>query len=88
MFTSIGKKPLFYNKSIMDFSLKTTNDYIKKKIKENEHTKQVKFCIDNTKLTINNNSDNNSEYQINYLPFYLFLSVSSLMYLYSYKKQI
>ena len=53
MFTSIGKKPLFYNKSIMDFSLKTTNDYIKKKIKENEHTKQVKFCIDNTKLKIN-----------------------------------
>lgn len=92
MFTSIGKKPFFYNKSIMDYSLKTTNDYIKKKIQENEDTKKIKCCIDNTNLIIknnsDNNSDNNSEYQINYLPFYLFLSFSSLMYLYSYKKQI
>ena len=82
MFSSIGRKSSFYNKSLMDYSLKSTNDYIKRII-EKSNDKKNQFKIDEI-LKENekelNKLDGNSSLNfkpIYYFPFLIFLSISS-----------
>jgi hypothetical protein len=109
MFTSIGRKTPFYNKSIMKISLDSTKKYINKLSEENKQNndkqnndKQNNDKQNNDKLkhlkNLNfynfnklKNTNEVTEYQYkntNYLPLCIFLSLSSFMFLYSYKKQI
>ena len=82
MFSSMGRKSSFYNKSLMDYSLKSTNDYIKRII-EKSNDKKNQFKIDEI-LKENekelNKLDGNSSLNfkpIYYFPFLIFLSISS-----------
>lgn len=99
MFTSIGRKTPFYNKNIMKISLDSTKKYINKLSEENKqkddklnndklkHLKKVNFNY----LNESKNTNEVTQYQYkntNYLPLCIFLSLSSFMFLYSYKKQI
>jgi hypothetical protein len=99
MFTSIGRKTPFYNKNIMKISLDSTKKYINKLSEENKqkddklnndklnHLKNVNFNY----LNESKNTNEVTQYQYKntkYLPLCIFLSLSSFMFLYSYKKQI
>ena len=82
MFSSMGRKSSFYNKSLMDYSLKSTNDYIKRII-EKSNDKKNQFKIDEilkeTEKELNK-LDGNSSLNfkpIYYFPFLIFLSISS-----------
>ena len=80
---NLGRKP-FNNKAIREYSLKCTNDYMKKLIDKN----------DNKKINLNNfsqqttmSSSNPNDNIFNLIPFVVFLSVSSLIYFFQTKKK-
>jgi len=99
MFSGIRRTSPFYNKSIMDYSLKCTNDYVKRMIEKNEKKKN-QFKIDlkvneiiqenetSVKKDLNILDENSSEETkiINYIPICIFLSISSFLCFYSLKK--
>jgi len=88
MFSSIGGKSSFYNKSLMDYSLKSTNDYIKRII-EKSNDKKNQFKIDKFLKEDDLLKENQKELNkldeisslnfkpIHYFPFFIFLSISS-----------
>jgi hypothetical protein len=78
MFSSIRKKSSFYNKSIMDYSLKSTNDYIKRIIEKND---DKKFDDKKNEIIINilDESSSDNFKTINYIPICMFLSISSFL---------
>ena len=108
MFNAIGRKSPFYNTYIMDYSLKSTNDYIKRIIEKNkDKKKQIKINFKIDDLIKENNLIKENEISMekinildeksqekssdeskntNYIPFCLFLSISSFLCIYSFKK--
>ena len=83
MICSILKRPNFFNKSLQDYCLKSTNESIKRiveKCDEERKYKSVKF-----NLTTNDSypEPNNN----NIIPFICFLSISSFL-LYFYNRKI
>jgi len=84
---NLGRKP-FNNKAIREYSLKCTNDYMKKLIDKNDNKN------DNKKINLNNfsqqttmSSSNPNDNIFNLIPFVVFLSVSSLIYFFQTKKK-
>ena len=78
----IGRRP-FNNKIISEYSLKCTNDYMRKLLEKNEIEKKTysnNFSQQLIRCSYPN--DNNP----NIFPFFIFLSISSLMYFFSNRK--
>ena len=81
---SIMKRPILYdyNKKIRDYSLNSTYESIKKKISkpdEERKEKKVQFNLVTTTPAIPNSTSP-------IIPVLVFLSISSLVYYYNYKK--
>ena len=89
MFSCINKKSSFYNKSLMDYSLKSTNDYIKRIIEKNEDKKiqlKINDLIKEKEISIKENEKEINKLDetsstilkpLQYLPILIFLSFSS-----------
>jgi hypothetical protein len=84
MLCSILKRPNFFNKSLHDYCLKSTNNSIKKIIEncdEERKYKSVKFNLTTNESCPEPNNNNNI------IPFIYFLSISSFL-LYFYNRKI
>jgi hypothetical protein len=84
MLCSILKRPNFFNKSLKDFCLKSTNESIKKIVENCDEERKYKLVKFN--LTTNDSypEPNNKN---NIIPFICFLSISSFL-LYFYNRKI
>lgn len=77
MLTSILRKPIYYNKELHDYCLKSTNDSIKRIIEKNDEERKKKLiCFDLQVKDINCDFKPKNEV----FPFILFLSVSSFLF--------
>jgi hypothetical protein len=83
MLCSNLKRPFFFNKSLQDYCLKSTNESIKKMIEkcdEERKYKSIKFNLTTNDSCPEPNNNNNI------IPFICFLSISSfLLYFYNRK---
>ena len=91
MFGTLGKNNIYPDKNIQVYSLKSTNEYVKKiieKTQKEKEEKQVKFHfeLNDFKSDINNDENKNTPNNYIFSPFCLFLSISSLLFLYSNRK--
>ena len=74
---NIGRRP-FYNKNIRDYSLRCTNEYMRKLIEKNEIEKKQNLNNFSKKLMNKSSYDNVNNF--NLISFVIILSISSLMY--------
>ena len=75
MFTSILRKPIYYNKKLHDYCLKSTNDSIKKIAeKYDEERKRKAISLDLNIIDYNLKPKNET------LPFILLISITSFVF--------
>ena len=85
---NIGRRP-FNNKIMKEYSLKSTNDYIRKITEKNSLEKNsLEKKLDFNKfrqefVSIASDTDDNN---YNLFPFFIFLSISSFIYFFSNRK--
>jgi len=80
---NIGRRQ-FNNKIIREYSLKCTNDYMRKLIKKNEIEKNTDLNNFGYQLMKYSSYPNDNNY--NMFPFLIFLSISSFIYFFSNRK--
>jgi hypothetical protein len=81
---NIGRRP-FNNKIIRDYSLKCTNDYMRKIKEKNEIEKKPDLNNFRQEIIIGCPSNPNGD-KYNMIPFIIFLSISSFIYFFSNRK--
>jgi hypothetical protein len=80
---NIGRRP-FNNKIMKEYSLKSTNDYIRKITEKNSLEKKLDFNKFRKEfVSIASDTDDNN---YNLFPFFIFLSISSFIYFFSNRK--
>lgn len=77
MLTSILKKPIYYNKELHDYCLKSTNDSIKKMIEKNNEERKKKSVYFDLQIK---EKEYTFEPKNEVFPFLLFLSASTFLF--------
>jgi hypothetical protein len=79
MLTVFNNRNPFYNKSLMDYCRKSTEESIKKLVEREKVKENIDFNITNLQVIPNNNNNNNNNNNA-ISTFFIILSTSSFIY--------